>query len=1561
MTLNPIKCVVAMGMVLLGWGVAGEAYAAKCVQSGGTEAGCTLAPVVWKKSTDSAHPNRYQTLDQAITGVGYYLKTASCTACDLGVLWSPVPGQTSYVYTHPDEVLADSYISWVVYIWGKEYKPNGEFARYHFSTPIAGIIQQEPSCPGRYAALEAGTDGIKRWYCKPNKAPLSRTENIIEGFSGLDTTLEGCTTGCNPVNLVTGTKYDEQTDYKNNSPFPIVWKRTYNSRKEGWTFNYSQRIDASFEGTTPRVSLTRPDGSILLLKTTALSTTSASSVWTLDMGANQSWRGTLTDVRNSSGQLTGWNYKNLHNEIEHFDATGKLRSIQSAQGHQLVMHYTNERLSSITDDFGRSLTLNYSVASVSGAYTFNDPDSPDPLNPVTLTDTFDYFPTANDSNRANLIASVTDGTQTVQYTYQDVKTSTVYYANILTVTGTDGGVVSYTYDTYGRMTSITDQNNDLFATYTYDTYNRVLTSSHGASKDPITYTYGTTYTRVKDGNNNQAEFNISEATTKKFNKTSGSNVPCTKCGGTKAKNIVYNDFGDPLTVTDFDNNITTYTYDTARGLPLTVTQASGTPLARTITYTWSPTIRKPLTVVEPVVVNGATHTKTTTFVYNSFGEPTSMTVSLSNGEPSRVWTYTYGTNKLLATQTDPNGMVTQFVYDTQGNLTEKTIAFGTSKAQTTILGGYSPKGLVGWIQDENGLTVRLTRNNRDQIVKIERGIPSASGVWAAGGTWETQSVSYTAFGSVETIVSPNGTQQTYVYDTARRVTSIVEKNASNAQTSKIVYTYDGANNVIKQELFDGSNTLVGTQSQTFDTVNRVKTQLDGQSNSTSFEYTNENNLKKLTTPLANQTQYAFDALQRQTTVTDALNKQFVVAYDVQDQVVSATDAMSKTTTYSYNGFGDITQIASPDRGTWNFTYNAFGQRTTTTDPRGVVATTVYDILSRPTSVVYNGTAATGSALDNTNISYTFSYDGCTNGSGRLCSFADNTGTTTYTYDVWGRPLSRSWVGKTGTVAAGATLSTSYTYNSAGQMISTTYPSGKVVEVGYSSGLPVSLDYGSQQVLGNAQWNAWGTVKKWTWAATGIPSGAKQVSFNYDLDGQAQSIVDMDTRNYVWDADERIVAIDDPVDPTNSQLYSYNKVNNITQVDIGSWVSPIDYTYDFNGNKTSKLSANSGYSLGVGLTNNRIAKKTMVNGGVNGAEYVFTYDAMGSLIDDGQGSSYAFDTIGNMSSSFSGIHSSHYAYNALNQRMWKTTSSGVEVYAYDEAGRRIGSYFVNASHPNSIETQEELLYWDNWRLVGSVRPDPALGMASPIVYPVLTDHLGSPRKVLDPTTGYTRWDWDAKEPFGMQAPNENPSSTGLFVFNARFPGQWFDKETGFYHNGFRYYDPSLGRYTQSDLLGLEAGWNTYAYVASNPLGGIDPFGLKEGDREVCTFFMCATLRPITLRTNEGKRYRAYQYIDGFGFAKGYSQNCFSYAMNFEDGVWLDNPRQMIRDNYVRVPNENEADIVVFYNSNNIPVHASRVNQNGMNTGKNGSIMWIGRDPKFLHTIKGNTPIYYKERY
>jgi RHS repeat-associated protein len=87
-----------------------------------------------------------------------------------------------------------------------------------------------------------------------------------------------------------------------------------------------------------------------------------------------------------------------------------------------------------------------------------------------------------------------------------------------------------------------------------------------------------------------------------------------------------------------------------------------------------------------------------------------------------------------------------------------------------------------------------------------------------------------------------------------------------------------------------------------------------------------------------------------------------------------------------------------------------------------------------------------------------------------------------------------------------------------------------------------------------------------------------------------------------------------------------------------------------------------------------------------------------------------------------------------------------------------------------------------------------------------------------------WKWDNAEAFGDSVPNENPSSLGAFVFNQRFPGQYFDQEDGNNHNGHRTYSKGAGKYLQGDPIGLRGGINPYNYVKSNPLGYIDPYGL-----------------------------------------------------------------------------------------------------------------------------------------
>ncbi|HGT3378250.1 TPA: RHS repeat-associated core domain-containing protein, partial [Pseudomonas aeruginosa] len=62
-------------------------------------------------------------------------------------------------------------------------------------------------------------------------------------------------------------------------------------------------------------------------------------------------------------------------------------------------------------------------------------------------------------------------------------------------------------------------------------------------------------------------------------------------------------------------------------------------------------------------------------------------------------------------------------------------------------------------------------------------------------------------------------------------------------------------------------------------------------------------------------------------------------------------------------------------------------------------------------------------------------------------------------------------------------------------------------------------------------------------------------------------------------------------------------------------------------------------------------------------------------------------------------------------------------------------------------------------------------------------------------------------------------------NLRFPGQYYDAESGLHYNYFRDYDPETGRYVETDPIGLEGGINTYGYVGANPVGNIDPLGLQ----------------------------------------------------------------------------------------------------------------------------------------
>ena len=103
--------------------------------------------------------------------------------------------------------------------------------------------------------------------------------------------------------------------------------------------------------------------------------------------------------------------------------------------------------------------------------------------------------------------------------------------------------------------------------------------------------------------------------------------------------------------------------------------------------------------------------------------------------------------------------------------------------------------------------------------------------------------------------------------------------------------------------------------------------------------------------------------------------------------------------------------------------------------------------------------------------------------------------------------------------------------------------------------------------------------------------------------------------------------------------------------------------------------------------------------------------------------------------------------------------------------------------------------------------------------VHNDHLGTPQKLTD-NTGTLVWD-RIQTPFGLDHSVTGPAATPV-----RFPGQYVDAESGLSYNYFRDYDPGLGRYIQSDPIGLLDGLNTYSYVSANPVIFADTYGLAK---------------------------------------------------------------------------------------------------------------------------------------
>ena len=281
---------------------------------------------------------------------------------------------------------------------------------------------------------------------------------------------------------------------------------------------------------------------------------------------------------------------------------------------------------------------------------------------------------------------------------------------------------------------------------------------------------------------------------------------------------------------------------------------------------------------------------------------------------------------------------------------------------------------------------------------------------------------------------------------------------------------------------------------------------------------------------------------------------------------------------------------------------------------------------------------------------------------------------------------------------------------------------------------------------------------------------------------------VESLGYSYDAADRLTGVANTLDGTQSQDFGYDDQSRL--VSMYSPSQGASYGYDANGNRITSVTgagtSNTGYSAG----SNRLVSTT----GANPESY--GYDAQGNLTTLGGATAYQYDAFNRMSTA-GGMS---YYVNPEGQRLRKAGSLGVTYFAPDASGTLLAE--------NADGAWIDYV-WLGGRLIGR-----AMNGQLEAIH---DDQLGRPQVVTNAAQVVV---WSAQNlPF-----TRNVTVSSSAPLNIGFPGQYYDQETGLWNNGFRDYDAALGRYVESDPLGLKGGINIYAYVGGNPLSNVDPLGL-----------------------------------------------------------------------------------------------------------------------------------------
>jgi RHS repeat-associated protein len=317
----------------------------------------------------------------------------------------------------------------------------------------------------------------------------------------------------------------------------------------------------------------------------------------------------------------------------------------------------------------------------------------------------------------------------------------------------------------------------------------------------------------------------------------------------------------------------------------------------------------------------------------------------------------------------------------------------------------------------------------------------------------------------------------------------------------------------------------------------------------------------------------------------------------------------------------------------------------------------------------------------------------------------------------------------------------------------------------------------------------------------------------DLDGRiAGYSLGNATVSLGYDAASRITSAQES-GTTGSRIFDYDPLDRLIHTQVPSAV--YDYSYDATGNRLTEKVAGTTFNYTYPTTSHRLAS-------VSGPKArSFSYDANGSMTGNGS-QQFVYNSLGRLHQVITALGTYQYRINGLGQRVMKIPPTGNRtIFHYDENGRLL-------SETDGLGVVVKEFIWHGATPVAVVLPPTSTKPER--IYYIHADQLNTPRAVVNANNAVL-WRWDP-EPFGTALPNEDVDGNGeKLVMNIRYPGQYYDQETGLNYNNFRDYDASIGRYVQSDPIGLAGGINTYAYVGGNPVNGIDPLGLYPGQQYV----------------------------------------------------------------------------------------------------------------------------------